>query len=159
MYIWKCMHFIPNGSLYRDVGSSGGKYAKKVGDENKIVEYDSWENREDKMQKVNNGFGWSDCSSSIFIPCKTNENTGFAKPRKDHRSKKKEASEVEAKKPSPKTPEGNFKTEAGFDVDENLDFFWDIEDDIQKARFIGIGYDLSELKLHLEFSYFNLTKI
>jgi len=76
------------------------------------------------LQKVNNGFGWSECSSSIFIPCKTNESTGFAPPRVDHRKKKNETEEAPAK-PAPK-PEGTFKTEVGFEANENIDFFWDV---------------------------------
>ena len=101
-----------------------------IGSEKKIVEFDSWKNRDDKSTV---GFGWDECSSSIFVPCKTTDKSGLATPRKKNPNPHGQSG-------APSKPIGKnakfsavIKTEDGFDANENIDFFWDIDDDIQKG--------------------------
>jgi hypothetical protein len=101
--------------------------AISLGGEKKIVEYDTWINREDKYAALERGFGWEECSSSIFVPCKTTDKTGLTQPRRTNQKKGGKKAE------KPRDPE-EIQTEAGFDANANVDFFWDLEDDVQKGR-------------------------
>lgn len=117
----------------------------QVGGEKRIIEYDSWKNREDKYETRNKGFGWNECSSSIFIPCRSNDVSGYVPPNKgsaqkgrnsggDHEEKKEKKSH---KKPKSSLP---IKSETGYDAEDEIDFFWDLDEDIQKGRFKRIQF-------------------
>ena len=99
-----------------------------LGGEEKIIEYDGWINPEDKSSS---GYSWDGCSSSIFIPCKTNDVdvSGFIEPRvKEEPSSDRKKLQKSSKFSTP------IETEDGFDVDEDVDFYLDfIEDDKQKG--------------------------
>jgi len=98
--------------------------------EKKIVEYDAWANRVDKYATSGNALGWDECSSSIFVPCKSTDKTGLAPPRKV----KKHPKSKKHKKKKPEGKEGKIKAEGGVDPDENNDFFYDLVEDIQKGQ-------------------------
>ena len=128
-----------------------------IGGEHKIIEYDSWKSRDNQQQSQ----GYDECSSSIYIPCRTADTSGQVHPQNPRNmpnspSNKMAQGQVKlppdvpnkmaqvklptdvtnkmAKVTLPKSKSSKpIQTEQGFDVDEDIDFFWDLEDDIQKG--------------------------